>query len=175
MKNQLPSFQQGAALITALVFLIVLTIIGITAMQTTTMQERMAGNARDREIAFQSAEAMLREAEARVATTTPANYDAACTNGLCATGNAPDWKTYLWNDTRWVGYTHPTLHLGTTALDSYTQPQYFVEYMGLTGSLTGCPAGSTESYRIVVRGFGKQNDGTNALSKVLLESYYAKC
>ena len=57
---------KGAALITSLVFLIIITMIGITGMQTTTMQQRMAGNSRDREVAFQAAEAMLRSAEIRV-------------------------------------------------------------------------------------------------------------
>ena len=169
---------RGAALFTALVFLVVLTIIGITAMQTTTMQQRMAGNNRDRGVAFQAAEAMLREAEARVATTTPANYVANCASGLCSTGNAPDWKTYQWNDAKIVDYTNGALHTGTAPLNVSKQPQYFVEYMGLNGNLAGCGAGATESYRIVARGYGRQKDDAippNALTRVLLESYYAKC
>lgn len=166
---------EGAALITSLVFVTVLTLVGVTAMQTTTMQERMAGNSRDHELAFQAAEAMLREAEARVASTVPSNYTSTCANGLCSTGNAPAWKTYLWNDAKAIDYNQSPLHNGTTQLNVSKQPQYFVEYMGMSGSLAGCIAGSTESYRIVARGYGLQNDGTNALARVLLESYFAKC
>lgn len=58
--------QQGSALIIALVFLLLLTMIGITAIQNATQQERMAGNARDRAMAFQAAEAALRCGEAWV-------------------------------------------------------------------------------------------------------------
>lgn len=55
--------QRGSALIVGLIFLLILTIMGVTSMRSTTMQERMAGNLRDRNIAFQSAEAALREGE----------------------------------------------------------------------------------------------------------------
>lgn len=54
--------QRGAVLIVALLFLVMLTMLGITAMTGTTMEERMAGNARDNSIAFQAAEAALRDA-----------------------------------------------------------------------------------------------------------------
>ena len=40
---------------------------GITAMQVTRMEERMAGNSRDVNLAFQGAEAGLRDSEARIA------------------------------------------------------------------------------------------------------------
>jgi type IV pilus assembly protein PilX len=49
----------GAVLILGLVVLLVITIIGVTGMHTTVMQERMAGNLRQKNIALQSAEAAL--------------------------------------------------------------------------------------------------------------------
>ncbi len=55
--------QQGASLVIALMFLIVLTILGLVAVRSSTVQERMAGNDRDRAIAFEAAEAALRDAE----------------------------------------------------------------------------------------------------------------
>lgn len=55
--------QRGSALIVALVFLLAMTLIGVTAMQGTTQQETMAGNARQRNLAFQAAEAALRAGE----------------------------------------------------------------------------------------------------------------
>lgn len=55
--------QRGSALIIALVFLLLMTLIGVTAMQTTTLQERMAGNMRDRNLALQAAEAALLQGE----------------------------------------------------------------------------------------------------------------
>lgn len=53
--------ERGAVLIVALLFLVMLTLLGVTAMTSTTMEERMAGNSRDAGIAFQAAEAALRD------------------------------------------------------------------------------------------------------------------
>ncbi|MCC7487848.1 MAG: hypothetical protein IT529_23000 [Burkholderiales bacterium] len=54
--------QKGAVLVIALLFLTILTILGVTAMTATTFEERLAGNARDSGVAFQAAEAALRDA-----------------------------------------------------------------------------------------------------------------
>ena len=55
--------QSGAALITGLIFLVVLSMIGVTAARMSTLEERMSGNMRDRAIAMQAAELALRDAE----------------------------------------------------------------------------------------------------------------
>ena len=55
--------QTGAALFTCLVLLVILTLIGVTAMTSSTLQERMAGNTLNNQLAFQAAEAALREGE----------------------------------------------------------------------------------------------------------------
>jgi type IV pilus assembly protein PilX len=51
--------QSGAVLITGLIILLVMTIIGVSSMQTVILEEKMAGNLRDRNVAFQAAEAGL--------------------------------------------------------------------------------------------------------------------
>lgn len=51
--------QSGVVLILGLVILLVITLIGVTGIETTVMQERMAGNLRQNDIALQSAEAAL--------------------------------------------------------------------------------------------------------------------
>ncbi|SER12540.1 type IV pilus assembly protein PilX [Amphritea atlantica] len=55
--------EQGAVLIIALIFVLILTLIGVSSMQGTTLQEKMSGNLRDRSVAFNAAEAALREGE----------------------------------------------------------------------------------------------------------------
>lgn len=55
--------QRGAALVVALILLVVVTLMGISGMQNTALQERMSGNMFDRSIAMQAAEAGLRAAE----------------------------------------------------------------------------------------------------------------
>ena len=51
--------QTGAALAVGLVFLLVLTIIGISSLGTTSLEERMAGNLQEQTKAFQTAEAAV--------------------------------------------------------------------------------------------------------------------
>jgi type IV pilus assembly protein PilX len=61
MRNH--NFQQGSALIICMVFLLLLTILGVSSMQSATLQEKMTGNAVDENRAFQRAEAALRVGE----------------------------------------------------------------------------------------------------------------
>ena len=58
--------ESGAILVISLLLLLVMTLLGIAAMQTTGMEERMAGNTRNINLAFQGAEAGLRDAEDRI-------------------------------------------------------------------------------------------------------------
>lgn len=53
-----PSFpnQHGMALIMALVILLILTILGVTAMTTSSLEEKMSGNTQEQNRAFQAAE-----------------------------------------------------------------------------------------------------------------------
>lgn len=61
--NGTPGHREGGAiLIVTLLFLVVLTMLGVTAMTGTTMEERMAGNTRDASLALQAAESALRDA-----------------------------------------------------------------------------------------------------------------
>lgn len=60
------SRERGAALVIALLMLLVMTVLGIAAMNVTRLEERMAGNSRDINLAFQGAEAGLRDSEERI-------------------------------------------------------------------------------------------------------------
>lgn len=51
--------QQGFVLIVALILLLVLTILGLAAAQTSSVEERMAGNDRNHSMAFEAGEAGL--------------------------------------------------------------------------------------------------------------------
>ncbi len=57
------SGQAGATLLAGLIFLTILTLIGVTAARVSSLEERMAGNLRDRAVAMQAAEMALRDAE----------------------------------------------------------------------------------------------------------------
>jgi type IV pilus assembly protein PilX len=62
-RDSVPKQQTGAVLVISLFILVVITLIGISAIQTTTLEEKMTGNMRDHDLAFQAAESALRDAE----------------------------------------------------------------------------------------------------------------
>ncbi|TAN08559.1 MAG: pilus assembly protein [Rhodanobacteraceae bacterium] len=55
--------QRGAALLVSLILLVVITLVGLAAIGTTLLQNKAAANQYDRQIAFQAAEASLRQAQ----------------------------------------------------------------------------------------------------------------
>jgi type IV pilus assembly protein PilX len=66
MKRFHPSIkgnQKGATLIVAILFLLVITVLGISSWQMSSGEEKMAGFTRDRQLAYEAAEAALRDAE----------------------------------------------------------------------------------------------------------------
>lgn len=58
-KNVLRTSQQGFVLIVALILLLVLTILGLAAAQSSSVEERMAGNDRNHNMAFEAGETGL--------------------------------------------------------------------------------------------------------------------
>src|SRR5690606_3767551 len=90
--------ERGAVLIVALVLLLVMTILGVSSLSSTTLQERMAGNLRDSNLAFQAAEAALREGEEflRQAVLPPFTGAAGLLERQDGGGRAEFWNSYDW-------------------------------------------------------------------------------
>jgi type IV pilus assembly protein PilX len=146
-----PSRERGVVLITGLIFLVVLTMIVLSVMRGSTLEERMAANARNRQLALQAAEAVSRDAGVTLFTAAapvgpidpfdPTAFTAACTGGYCEAPASPSttkWKTIDWTDaavTRTFASSASNLN-GVTA-----QPRYIVEPLGFSGGQPGkiCP------------------------------------
>ncbi|HQU16868.1 MAG: pilus assembly PilX family protein [Gammaproteobacteria bacterium] len=157
--------QAGSALIVSLLILIVLTVLGVAAMSTNSLEEKMAGNTRQSDLAFQSAESALRDGEIDLSTNNPTGYNSACTSGLClpSTTGISVWQTVNWatNARAYGAYT------GAAALAGVPKPAYIIEQMppavtpgcnlGQTGTYNNGPC-SFQVYRITARGTGP--DGT---------------
>jgi len=68
-RNRLPNpprGQRGAVLYVALIFLILMALIGVVGMQVSALQERMSANYRNTNLAFQNAEAQARQIETNI-------------------------------------------------------------------------------------------------------------
>lgn len=77
--------QRGIALLISMVMLLVMSLIVITAMQGSTLQEKMTGNVREMDQAFQRAEEITRQVEedVRIATL----------SGVIAAANIETWES----------------------------------------------------------------------------------
>ncbi len=110
--------QKGVVLAVSLLLLLVVTLVGLAAISGTTMQEKMAGNMYDREIAFQSAEAALRVAESQLGLSSATIYrDCSLVTCEAVPPSGATWQTISSSN-----YNSGGLAAG--------QPQYIVEDMG---------------------------------------------
>lgn len=73
--TMIPTRQSGSTLIVALVMLLLISLLAVGSMQDTILQERMTSNTEDRSIAFESAEAALRDGEADLSDGAPGGND----------------------------------------------------------------------------------------------------
>ncbi|MCX6042537.1 MAG: PilX N-terminal domain-containing pilus assembly protein [Caldilinea sp.] len=118
-------FQGGVALIVSLIMLIVVTLIGLAAVQGTTMQMRMTSNFYDRSIAFQSAEAGLSAGAAALTAGTTNIRNCGQGGGAC--------RANPFEDTNLPTTNIVTVGSGSTfaaASNAAAQPQYVIENMG---------------------------------------------
>lgn len=76
MSRSLPQAQRGAALIVGLVLLLIMTLLGVAAMRTSTLQLVMAGNSQYAQLAFQAAESGIENEFNVGGLTTTLNRDA---------------------------------------------------------------------------------------------------
>lgn len=168
--NMATRFQQrGATLIISMIFLLILSIIGLSGMEVTGLEERMAGNMRDKNMAFQSAEAALREGENLLENTVILpSFDGS--NGFYALPINGDkrWDIVDWTSSAAVrNYTGP----GFDELSAASA--YLIEDLATASSSdsleVGVPADTKRYYRVT-----SQARGLSTSAEVILQSVYKR-
>lgn len=154
--------QNGSVLLVSLIMLLLLTLVAVGGMQGTILQERMTGNLRDRDLAFQAAEAALRDAEESLATSVPVSFPNS--NGLYRIGatNRPDWPADPADNGNGV-ISYSGDFPGVAA-----QPEYYVEQID-TIPAPGCPLNTycePVYYRITALGIGGSANTTVIVNTV---------
>ena len=172
----LPHTQGGAVLVVSLLILLIMTIVGVSSIQTTTLEERMAGNTRDQNLAFQSAEAALIEGENALANLVLF----VAGNGQHLKGDAPN----EFDTDTWANDAKSTV---AVSLNDDQNARYYIEAIGSVNpngtssaqgkNLTFDPGGNkgTEAsstitgYRVVAIG-----EGPKGTAQSIVQSYYGK-
>jgi type IV pilus assembly protein PilX len=181
------------ALIVSLVLLLSMTLLAIAAIQNTSLEERMAGNARSENIALQAAESALRAGETWIDSLTtlptagnsgPLWYRADGTNGpkcsSTSTPGTPWW--FCWAESDWSGKGTAVSNAvklvyvagSNTVLSGARIPYYVIEEDGMqrTSLVVGQQQDRVNQgnrYRVTARGLDPGGRG-----EVLLQSRYVR-
>jgi type IV pilus assembly protein PilX len=164
--------QSGAVLVISLIFLLLLSLVGVTGSQMTSMEEKMSGNSKNHNLAFQAAESALLAGEAATATLLPA---------LCYpyTKNQPQDIPGIVANINWSDNNDTKIQTyNGGSLKDVKQPPRYVIFCNIPGQgkksgpgEVGVSKSSSSSkwYLITARGYG----GT-ANSVVTLQSVYQR-
>jgi type IV pilus assembly protein PilX len=133
MRKESTGKQQGMVLITVLLILVVMTLLGISSMQSSNLEERMAHNTHDNNMAFQSAESGLRDAAGWIGLLSVyPKPDGTGTNGIYSKGNigtAPADYTFDW-DNLGTDYGTNTPSSSSDFPHNNKVPEYVIEEAG---------------------------------------------
>ena len=178
--------QQGAALAVSLIILTLMTVIGVTAVKSSVIENRIATNMYDKQMSFEAAEAALRDAEAWL-TSQESSPDAVKTAGGTSTVTvwvkgfptnthsdveATEVPLKFSDDSIWdtYGETYGQVS-GASDMDLAAAPQFIVEQFTFIPddmSAETLAAGRGEFYyRITARA-----RGGSSTSKTLLQTIY---
>lgn len=188
--------QSGVVLIISLIMLLLLTLVGLTGMQNIGLEEKMAGNMRDSNLAFQAAESALVAGEVAslkkpVIACPGVNPVGLYKYNLLINGDLdidcdgekdpkqdPVWKTINWA-TNSIEYPGSTDVLGNL----FAKPRYIIEELKdvcrdssgkpvvlLPGGACTSPNRMYKNYRITAKGTG----GTESAVVVLQSTYEVK-
>lgn len=172
--------QAGVVLFVSLIFILMVTMLAVTSIQSTTVTERIAGNSRDKSLAFQATEAALRTAEG-VLRGTPGAFTAGGAGGryLVTESSVPAVLTSAaqstWSKTTWENLTTVICSGCVNNQMVSNAPEYIIEQLpanALSDSslVLGKPNKKTSAvYRITASGTGMSGN-----SYVVLQSIYRK-
>ncbi len=167
----------GVALFISLVLLLVLTILGVSAVQTTSLEARMARNEHDTLLAFQAAESALRDAEVMIEAL-------ASTTDFSNTGTAGLWSVApLGDPNRWeianVFESAQALDATSTVSGVARVPSFIIEQAAtvlrdenayaLDDPYSGSATDRIEVFRITAVGVGG-----SLTSRVTLQATYGR-
>lgn len=149
--------QEGAALITAMIILVIMMMVGTVGMENTVLEEKMVINSHSREIAENAADSTTRETQAWLRKVDDAPTEIAIKASECSTpplcgglpGEMPIWldnslvtSTQSWQDKTWAWWKNYAIEYdgsGTTAsqlADVAEQPVSLVEFRSFNAAST---------------------------------------
>lgn len=159
--------QQGITLIICMIVLLVVTLLGLSSIRDTSMEEKMAGNMKSRNVAFQAAEAALREGEEFLnSTVVLPDFDG--TNGLY-----PQLPSMWGVQAASWGQSSSVRTFSGVLSGIAAAPVYIIERMDSLAPTASVEAGQAQDtvifYRITTRAVGSTDT-----ARVILQTVYRR-
>lgn len=175
--------EKGAVLVVGLIMVLLISIIGVSAIRGSNLQESMAGNMRERNLAFQAAESALRIGEGIVSDQVSRPL-ITNTQGLYGdTYRDPASSILTFSNADWLNSAK--VRATALELDYVTrEPTYVVEQLdpdiGIGAAMEGSAidlegmqnTGDITPYRITARGFGGSVDSIKTLQTSYNRRYF---
>lgn len=171
------SLQKGAVLISVMIYMLVLSMLGISSMRGTAMEERMASNEWEQSRAFQAAESALIDASQWFLFQPDLIESSADgTSGVWQTGSVSDAiasSSFDWSSSSLVyGSSSGS---GTSLFDGlYAMPRYVIEESGFEPSDNDPDTLATRTgvfyYRVSALGNGR-SQGARSILQTTLEKH----
>ena len=142
-----PRHQQGAVLIIALIMLLLITMASIVSIRTSTLDERMAGNARDRDKSLQAADAAVRTCLKQVTVDVPTTFTGVILSPTAS--GSENWELAA----NWQSGSTNSVEIVMTGAGLASNPRCMVERLG-TGDnfrVTGRAVGGSESSVVILQ------------------------
>ena len=173
--------QRGTALIMALVFLVLLTILGLKAMDTTALEEKMTSNTKDKNVAFESAETALTFGENWLYGQINRPQPFTSSGPHLFTPSTTDTAVWDMSGTWSSAVTYPGTPYAAASgglIGVAQQPEYIIEDMGTVAESGGTLVQSSDYqntgnsvFRITALGYGSTGVATAELQSVYAKAF----
>ena len=181
VSNGITGTQYGMALLLCLVFLLALTLIGLSASSDTILQNRLASNLQETERAKQSANSTLSWAEQWLLSldgAPPERCTAPCGGlNLHAKGDIPvhpESESFSW----WLNSGHEAGidpitgdRIATISSDSINLPVWIIELVKTTPAMVEGNPDLQTWYRILARGSGRTDSAVSVIESMVVRSW----
>jgi type IV pilus assembly protein PilX len=175
--------EAGAVLVVGLVMVLLISIIGISAIRSSNLQESMAGNMRERNLAFQASESALRIGEALVSDQTSRPTMTNNRGMYSDTYATPASSILTFTEENWKDETKVKVAALNLQYVSH-EPTYIIEELdpdiGIGAAMEGSAidlegmqnTGDITPYRVTARGFGASENTIKTLQTTYNRRYF---
>lgn len=175
--------ERGAVLVVGLVMVLLISIIGISAIRGSNLQEAIAGNMRERNLAFQASESALRVGESTVADQVARPLMTNNQGLYNDTYTTPASSILTFTDANWKDAAKVKLTVLNLNYVS-RQPSYVIEQLdpdiGIGAAMEGSAidlegmqsTGDITPYRVTARGFGANDTSIKTLQTTYNRRYF---